>query len=385
MLAQTASAVSAQSPVSMIGLMLSELRARTALELSERTRSARRHTAAISPSMTIHSTLAPLAFHLAAWAESSDSLALAAGAPHVPAAQQSSAAGGALALALLGGAAQQPAAPELHLSALPQRPAWQQLLPQQPRTSHPTPQQPVCAHARAHRLAVRQRWWQPSSPTHTTTSPTTTAATAAASWPWPWPCSSSWCSAWPCACASAWPWPCLSSACSPWSCPQPSPQPPPPPPLVSSWPWPWPWPCASALASASAPPCFSRFSLSTRATSLSEPTCTVKPSTMPTTPSPSSSSNSLATGSSTSRDCAKSRKAAAIGCEERASTAEARRTTRAVSASPLATLICISRKWPSVMVPVLSRATVRSWARSSIWRVLLTRMPHRAREETPHA
>ena len=74
-----------------------------------------------------------------------------------------------------------------------------------------------------------------------------------------------------------------------------------------------------------------------------------------------------------------------MGWLDMASTAEARRITRSAPPAPSASDICISRKRPSVMVPVLSSATVRSCARSSIWRVDLTRIPQRARDETPHA
>ena len=131
------------------------------------------------------------------------------------------------------------------------------------------------------------------------------------------------------------------------------------------------------FSSASRSPC-------TRLASRSEPTWTRTPSTVPTTPSPSSSSNSVHGGGSTARDCAKSRKAAAIGWLDTASTPAASCIARSVVVAP-PRLICSRRNLPSVSVPVLSRASVRIWARSSIWRDDLTRMPQRASPAMPQA
>mmetsp|Transcript_32292 Transcript_32292/g.104310 ORF Transcript_32292/g.104310 Transcript_32292/m.104310 type:complete len:691 (+) Transcript_32292:244-2316(+) len=129
-------------------------------------------------------------------------------------------------------------------------------------------------------------------------------------------------------------------------------------------------------------------SATTRRASASEPTCTRKPSTMPVTPSPSRSLNPSTLHRSNSRPCpsACSRKAEAIGWEERDSSAAARRSTVCNASSPVSpSTIWWSRKQPSVSVPVLSSASVRILASSSICLPLLTSTPHRAMPETPHA
>ena len=119
-----------------------------------------------------------------------------------------------------------------------------------------------------------------------------------------------------------------------------------------------------------------------RTTKSSPPTITLRPSTVPSTPSPGISATSVGTGRSSPRARAAATTACATGWGEACSSAAARRSRSSGPGLPGVSIATI-RGRPSVRVPVLSRISVRARAIASSGRAPLMRMPKRAARDSP--
>ena len=119
----------------------------------------------------------------------------------------------------------------------------------------------------------------------------------------------------------------------------------------------------------------------------SEMTSMMRRSTVPRTPLPSIAANFSTGRSETCLSCAALRIACARGCSERCSTDAAHLSTSAgligVPSGFLAVTMCVTAGRPSVIVPVLSSSTMRTFASRSSASPLRMRMPYSAAFPVP--